>query len=1567
MRRHRPLHSQHTQSSRAALEEDDASDASHRQPRTTGTLWHSNGSDDGINGSRGNTAGTAAAASPHLSCSPIPFYSAHASTLSSASESTTRMRPPRAAALPQPFYDGTSLRDGIPALLQHFTRQLEKPASPPASAPDASAAARESVHPLIVPQPPQQQLQRRPPTSSVSSERLRDRVRPGTQGGNRVNLPDRAVRSSLHVASSATRNNAVSYVAATATAAAAPPPAQYVLVQRRAAAHVLPRPSKGPDAPPAGTKVPTRRYRAVPSHSSGSEPTTDYESYGSGSRSSASAVEYRRDANGFVGQPARSQAASLSSSSASSSLSAHHVASARAQHKVAQASSLPGRPAERAQLSHTSAVSGPVVGTPPSPSPPSHKGTVSSASNSPPRQQPSHSSRMRSLLASVLSRSNSADGERAGPARGPVADERRPGRSAAPGHARRIVSPLTASPLDASTSSQRKQRAWAVAPATAAVQDAGDPLVLRHTIDYLLAKAHRLERENAQLWWQTHSWDPHRELDPREAPVVAAPPHHSPHLRHRSGSSRRRSSSPRPHPAAGTSQATVFVRRQPRVSLGVGRSASEVAASASTSSSSAAPAPHCSGGLAMTARPSLAGATGPVRRVDAGAQSRSGAAAASPPPVRDSLDAEGAADLAGAASPTAVAADSLRAVAPTHVDAAAQTDSVTPLQTALRSLTPNELSTERLRSARQADRRHATTTTAAATPMVSTVRSHRSLDSRRSLGTMAALSSPPLPFPSLAGVAPREQQQQQRSPSGSPSLPSRPSTHSKQVQTASILSPAAEEAEDVLPASATDGGAGSQLSSDRTAVIELHTAAAYTSHTVRRLRNYCGALEATRLQLRRRLSASSVPASRAASHLTSPVSGLHSRHPRLPLPPPAASAVAPLRRPFFTTEYADPEVDATLHDVEEMAAVETMIVLQEDGAGTVTKRVVDGSPSRVSSPGARSSSLTSHYALPGEGGSVSALGLRHPPAHRQQPRRQLLRPAHLTPHAWRDTTTSVKSWSGPAALREGQRRTSHSSLRSDATGSDYVPVVVLGRAARSTSATSWNTSEALTYSPDVTPLAALEYGAAAAHAPPPSSRFVLPPVTPSEGGDESHLEPPTDHPAGPAAAAVAAWPPHPSSTPPPHKSSTAPGSPGLALDPPTTSVSVSASAAPHTTVNTTGSTTRTNSATPSQRFAVRGRSESAAAAERDIPSRAPSRSSSLNSDVSSAPRKPPHGATGRALHAGAADSPREPRSSSPPAASAGGRFAVPVGRSRRPHDSDAATASVVPLRAPPGHITSSTACLSPLTPPAAALEAAAEPPAPLQVRSPLRLDSGKAHDSAPVSPEPSAPVHAVAHGGARRVRSTTTVFVGDGAGHDGAATTGAASPPFAEAGRASARLAGVDAEVESADGADSFHSSLPPLSPRSSSSGEQGAGGVPGPSRRRRAPGPLVSPSPPRAHVQEINAAGQLMRAPVADVEKSAAVSPPSSRGRRAVLPLERPPVAPPRVVVMPRDASSTPPSPDDAPSSGGGGDSDTDSRGSSSQWKSLHTVSSGQSGEDERGSSVSSESSVAPRHSAWF
>ncbi|CAG9581810.1 hypothetical protein LMJF_34_0520 [Leishmania major strain Friedlin] len=1110
-------------------------------------------------------------------------------------------------------------------------------------------------------------------------------------------------------------------------------------------------------------------------------------------------------------------------------------------------------------------------------------------------------------------------------------------------------------------------------PFAAAVQEAGGPLVLRHTIDYLLSKARRLERENQHLWWQAHSWDPHRAVEPHEAHPVAVPPAHR---------RVRKSFSPAeavtrtpcdiPSPTAAftqtqhppESQPRVFVKRQPRLSQATGRSASctstsflsresprrsgsGTGADAAEEHVRANPGAHLCTAAADTPIPpstesTETAATSAVSRTEVGTQCR--------PAARDAAtDARehrspvhfGLASMAEASGASTAALQ--RGPSSSHADASAQTELVIPSQSALLR-TPEarcQALHHRLQGTASADGRGV----AAGTPIASTVRSRHSMCSERSLDVMSTDATPLLSFPvqkqqarSLSSCSSQAHLRGTSQASGSSVPRGHYPTCSKQVQTASMQSPSLGEVEDAgggggggdaLMLSTTDGTT-STLSPERTAVIELHTSASYARDTVHRLREYCNSLEATRQQLRRRLS--SVPNSHnvsavALSRARSP-SSLSHLHGQAPLPPLAAAAPT-LSRPFFTSEYIDPEVDATLQDVDETTALETMIVLHEDGAGTITKRMIDGSQSCISSLAVHSSSpqsqrpaattaslLAIHSPTPVAENGTSWARQYSPLALRR------MKPQQLLSHYLRDTHNAMVIADEPRAHRHS------SSLCTNASSSCCVPVVRLGKPMRSASASLWNASDVNMHFPHAVPLAPSLSESPPKQAP-STGRFVVPPATPLDESDAEQLPPQS-------------LPPRPNN----HKTTA-----GASVF-----VSLAGCTAPGqfaglqtgVTSSTMGASSRVNS----QRFAMKGLRESVSPKEHGTRSRSKSSRSSAGSEALVSGKQTTSSASAAAASAPLWDPTRHSLQSPSPvmlststetsAASAlvvSDRLGTPVTTSGCEVGVPGASNDSVHRPRPIGTslITAvASTSFSPLSAPAPDSEEP-QPPAETAVqphiRSPLRrlhleahavrcdhassgnrrdLYTDSLHVSGSASPAPSTPRNSEENSGDRCKRSNTTAFLDEEKREASAVSTAGAC-------RVSAQLPVLESDVVSPDGADSFHSKDAAVSPRRSSertvnflSPDQVEGSLL-PQPQRPTSQRLISPSPPRGVAADSNEQNprdgntDLKAVSAESIPKDADIDSTSPR-RHLVLPQHRSPVAPPRVVIISKDDESPSP-----------------------------------------------------------
>ncbi|KPI86180.1 hypothetical protein ABL78_4769 [Leptomonas seymouri] len=738
-------------------------------------------------------------------------------------------------------------------------------------------------------------------------------------------------------------------------------------------------------------------------------------------------------------------------------------------------------------------------------------------------------------------------------------------------------------------------------PFSEAVMEGGDPLVLRHTIDYLLAKARRLERENAELWEQTHSWNPQRSITPSEASAVVVD---MPRRQPRAADTPRKTlhecasmEKLRARTVGGAASALQMEQEPPRrqqlhasvprerCSKAVGRPDPSVACASSPPSTPPSSSVSIDSRTAKSPPCAISGQE--VREaVDD--------ACATPRPTHHSLTVSSpcvAADptatkthsvtsacMAGAAmvqtqqlhpndrelsSNSLSLPHDLEARVAQRVDAAVQHQRAfhdagivmglafrPPLQRSRRSSQATQSSTSQTASksaftpltaagATQSKptlsplgtptRRNAHRGEAAVCPdaaiapasLASTVHSHHSVESRCTVGSMTLRMTPPR-------AAVPQTQHTNDSPHGSSarhhqrrSLPSlnpeehvaatastagavvafatssasgasfgRLPTYNKQVQTAGILSPVEAESDfDTLFESNVDDML-TTASADRTSVIELHTSAAYNRSTVRRLRGYCDALETTRQQLRQRIATPTSPRSASwATSVAGAAGGIHlsravasssrssSTHHTFPLPlarrgavhervgsssvGSAATSALPsplLSRPFFQSGYTDPEVDATLYDEEEAPAIETVIVLQEDGLGTVTKRVVDGSSSRLSVSAGRSPSSTVHQPSQQQVNATASSTASYSRVDRDDayPLSCVLPHFHgqllLSPRSNTRRSSQGGSVHSDACAGHETYNAFNSSLRSDGNGREVVPSVRLGVSLRSDSA-----------------------------------------------------------------------------------------------------------------------------------------------------------------------------------------------------------------------------------------------------------------------------------------------------------------------------------------------------------------------------------------------------------------------------------------------------------------------------------------------------------------------------------
>ncbi|CAC9536407.1 hypothetical_protein_-_conserved [Leishmania infantum] len=1565
--------------------------------------------------------------SPHVSFSPISFHSAQASAITYGAAETTKATVSSASA-PKAFYDGPSLRDSIPALLARLANPVTlSPSRAPESTRLFEPAAKEdtlqrdasslSAHPIVAPRwsgskhsgvsggavsTTGQRKAMNAEASNRSSGSSSDEFPQGTtpperaQGGryevrqpNAKGKMNRGMIARAEVQSAypdALPSAATVFSESTQQRRVVMPPTRYVVVQRPAAAHILPHASEASTRMDATTVAPesaarhsvelTSRCCSATSSHGNAEETCDVcsASVASSNISLSRPASRRPRASPLRRRPSRSG-------------SAEAVAGRkRAIGPIAAPVAATRESLLEASKEAPSAVSE-------QPPPPRIMPSPSMNSTSDVTQHRASPSRMQGLFDFVLSSSSNsgagveynslntscewaktspgcAEGVSARAAGLPPREQKRSHTIASPFS---LLKPMEGVFAPSHGALYGDESVAPVDPFAAAVQKAGDPLVLRHTIDYLLSKARRLERENQRLWWQAHSWDPHRAVEPHEARPVAVP------LAHRR---LRKSSSPAEvvtrTPYAITSQAVaftqtqhppeskprVFVKRQPRLSQATGRSASCTSTSflsreSPRHSSSgegadaeehvrANPGAHlCTAAADTPAPPSTEStettATSAVSRTEAGVQCRPAARDAATDarehrsPVHFGLASM--AETAGASTES-----QQRVSSSSHADASAQTELVAPLTSALLR-TPearHQALHHRLQGTASGDGKG----DAAATPIASTVRSRHSIYSERSLGVMAtdATSLPPFPVQkqqgrSLSSCSSQAHVRGTSQASGSSAPRGHYPTYSKQVQTASIQLPSLGEVEDAgggggggdtLMVSTMDGTT-SALSSERTAVIELHTSPSYTRNTVRRLREYCNSLEAARQQLRRRLSRS-VPNSHdvsavALSRARSPSSLSHS-HGQVPLSP-LTTAAPTLSRPFFTSEYVDPEVDATLQDVGETTALETMIVLHEDGAGTITKRVIAGSQSCVSSFAVRSPSPPSQRPA---AAMTSSLASQSPTpvvenaiswVRRYSPRAPCrMKPQQLLSHYLRGTHDTAVIAEEPRARRLS------SSLRSDGSSSCCVPVVHLGKPMRSASASSWNASDVNIHFPGAVPLAPSLPKSPPKQAP-STGRFVVPPTTPLEEGDAEQLPP--------------------QSLPPrPHNHQTHAGA--------SVSVSLAGCTAPGQfaglQIGVTSSTTRTSSRVNSQRFAVKGVRESVSPKEHSTRIRSKSGRGSVGSEALVSGKQTTSSASAAAASAPLWDPTRHSLQSPSPVMLStstetsvaaelvvSDRLGTPVTTSGSEAGVRGASNDSVHGSRPIGTslITAvASASLSALSAPAPDSE---EPLPPAEtavqphIRSPLcrlhleaqavrcgRGGSGDRRDlytdslhvSGSASPAPSTPRGSEENSGGRCKRSETTAFLDEEKREASAVSSAGAR-------RVSVQLPVLENDVVSADGADSFHSTDAAVSPRSSAERvvnlllpAQLEGSLL-PQPQRPTSQRLISPSPPRGVDADDNAQNprdgntDLKAISAESIPKDAGIDSTSPR-RHLVLPQHRPPVAPPRVVVIPKNDESPSP-----------------------------------------------------------
>ncbi|XQJ30373.1 hypothetical protein NXY56_006457 [Leishmania guyanensis] len=1582
---------------------------------------------------------TGVALSPHVSCSPISFYSAHPSALTSgAAEITTATvstpSPPKA------FYDGPSLRDSIPALLARLaSAATPSPSRAPTSARSFELAAKEDTctkdaasllaQPIVVPwwsgfrhsdllggavSTAGHVRTTKNAASNNSSRWSSEEILPGTArpgrtqaGRYKVRQPNEKNKAHQCVIASAEVQSAASDAPPSAAAVVSANtqqrhvgtrPTRYVVMQRPAAAHILSHAAEVSAQIGATTPIPesaerraaelTPRYRSAASSNSSAGRTCDVSSVSVESNNTSSSLHasrrprtssWRRKPNCF-----------------NSAVEVVPETKPGVDREAVGVSATPDSFVKAGKESPRT-----VSGQPLQP-----QGVLSSSmsSTSSVRQQQTSPSRMRGLFAFALSnrsgRRRSGNGgagveysslntSRVGAKTFPECVEGVPShvtnlRPLEQRRSRTIASPcLLQQPMKGVLTPSRgilhpDACVVSVDPSAAAVQQAGDPLVLRHTIDYLLSKARRLEQENQRLWWQTHSWNPHRSIEPHESHSVASP------LAHRGGC---KPSSPAttvasipavvPSPRVTSAQTQrppeplprVFVKRQTRLSQAAGCSVS----STSTSSVSQVTPRRSSGGgkraeaeehgsatlaphlcTATVSPPSAAAdtpitgrtqwtqtaATSAAPHTEVGAQGRPATrdAATDTTEHRSPLHYE----LVNTEEAAGASTEGLQHVSfSSHADVSAQTELATPPAAALlRTLdTCHRALHYRLQGTEGGDSRGI----AAATPTASTVHSNHNIDSERSVGAMSTHAKLLRSFPI---------QQQRRGLSSCSShvhvtgtnhanesfvSHSRSPTYSKQVQTARICLPSLDEVGnvggrrgdgDTLMTSTADGSA-SVLSTERTAVIELHTSTSYTQNTVRRLREYCKSLEATRQQLRRRLSRSLSNSRASAVVAPSCMQSLPSRshsHSQLPLHSPCSTDLA-LSRPFFTSEYVDPEVDATLHDVEETTALETMIVLHEDGAGSITKRVLDSSNSCISGSTARSSSpqsqrpaATMTSSLPSQSQTAVAESVAlwvHRCSRRHSGPRKL---QYSLPHHQRDTQSTEILTEEPHAHQYS------SSLRSDGTNSYSTPVVHLSRPTRSVSASSWNISSSHIHLADIAPLAP-----SLSSSPLKESlsvgRFVVPPTTPFSEGDTKQLPPPQQQQQQPHSRQIEVG-----------------TSVLIPLEGPT---ALGQRTEPQSGV--TSSTARVSSKINSQRFVVKEVSKFVSPKKDEIHNQGKSSRSSANSevlrlgkqstssvlaDVAATPLWDPTRHSSRSASsvvlstptaASAAVAPRVGNPFVTPVTTSGieaGVRGASIENAHRPHCIAASLDTVV-----------ASASLSPLTAPEPDSE---EPPSPIvtQVQqhncSPLhhlrldahliRCDDGgngdqndlynaNLHVNGPTLPASRIPCDSEENNDDRSKRSTTKTFLDE-------ERREASTVLSARTCLVAVQLPGMENDVVSPDGADSFHSREAAASPRSSA--ERAAGFLlpaqlkeslllqsQHPTSKR-----LISPSPPREAASNGNAQNprdgstDLTATSTESTSPHAAMDSTSLR-RCLALPQHRPPVASPRVIVMSKDKDS--------------------------------------------------------------
>ncbi|KAG5491501.1 hypothetical protein JIQ42_01404 [Leishmania sp. Namibia] len=1614
MRRHRHLHDAHPRLYLSGHERKYEMELAHGCQREAGHQLSSSartrcrcsgGNEDGAgrrcgccrrtsaisNGSENLHEATGVALTAHVSCSPISFYSAHASAhTSGAAETTTATS--TATPPPKAFYDGPSLRDSIPTLLARLgnavalsssrgpanTRSYEQEAKKGTC---KGAASSLSPHPISIPQwgrfkrsdalGDSVSAVRRTGTMktdapSRSSRPPSNDIPPCTVGPEQIQASRYEVRqpNAKGKTNRRMRTRAEAQVAnKEATAVSVNPqerrvemcPRRCVAMQRPAAAHVPPHASEVSaerdaaavildSAPERSVESPTRYQTVVSSHSSAEE-TCDANSANVASSSTSSSCFGSR---GLRSSP-RQRRLSYSDSAASAVASKQPevdpeaaVVAATDRCSVEASREAPRTASEHLSLPQTVLSS-----------------SMNSTSGAGDRRI--SPSRIRDIFAFALSNSSrnsdrcssghsGASVKRIPP--GAPRDMTRPSANVSNGVSSRAANPrppeqkpshtikspfllqqpMKGVPASSNSISCPSECVATVDPFAAAVQEAGDPLVLRHTTEYLLSKARRLERENQRLWWEAHSWDPRRARETREPHPVASPlayrracsssspvatatrtpavvpsntvaPKHAQHL-------------PAPH-------SRVFVKRQPRLSQATGRSASWTSTSslsevsprcssvgegdAANELSSATPNPHlCTVPVSspsvaadtpkvQSTKSTRATATSAVPRAEVGMQCRQCLRDAATD-ATEHRSSEHYELVSAAETPQHVSSSR-------HADASAQTEFSTPSASAL--LRTPDAHHQSLQHRSRGTESENGRGICAATPTASTVHHRHSIDSDRLLGAMATHPTSLQWFPLLQKQrrclsSSSSRVQMAGTSHASTSLASRGQlpTYSKQVQTARIHSPSVDEAEDVrwgsgrgdpLMGSFKDRTA-SVPSSERTAVIELHTSTSYTQSTVSRLREYCRSLEVMRQQLRRRLL--SVCNSSTASAVTlSCMQTLWSRSSsRGQLPPaPPATAATTLSRPFFTSEYADPEVDATLHDIDETAAVETMIVLHEDGAGTITKRILDNSHSCISSSARSSSPQAQRSAAATAPSPTSKYKVAVPGSAASRVRR-------LSPLRLRGIEDTEVIGEEPRA------RWFSSSLRSDSNSCCSVPVVHLGKRTRSASGPHIRLPGTVPLAPSLSSSLRKES--------PSGARFVVPPAVPFEGDKMKQLPSPPLCRSGQVA-------------------------PGQVSGP---------------QAGVTNSRTRSSRKVKSQRFAVRGASQSMSS-EHSTPRGSKSSCSSASSE-GLVPAKQTASSTAVATVAAPPWDPTRHslRSQSPVVfsiAAAASAAAAPLVSDRfvTPVTSSIAEAGVCGASSHNFHqscqiatsprTVAGNASLSPLSAPEPKSETS-PPPVTAQgqqdIRSPLshphlvahavRRDHGGGDDqrdldgnslnasedgslTSSTSPDPER------ENGGRCKRSKTTAFFDEEERRE-ASTASCAG----------ACLEGVlipvtESDVISPNGADRLQSSEAAVSSLRS---VERASGLPSPARleeslplqsQRPAPQRLISPSPPRGAAAGDNVQNRrhgstdLTVIPHESALQDADIDS-SSPQRRLAWPPHRPPVAPPRLIVMTKDEDSS-------------------------------------------------------------